>query len=116
MGASSQAHKNRQNYLNLDKISQNGVDFEVLKLREGASEELKMALAEKAYAEEARQQAKKQIELAEMEFANAKRLRQQAQAELERAQQLKEQAIKKISSTMSQIICQTCKQQFEASV
>lgn len=70
---------------------------------------------EKAYAEEARREAKRQIEIAEVEFANAKRIRQQAQAELEKSQLLKEQATKKISSTMLQITCQACKQQFHAS-
>lgn len=81
-------------------------------VREGTDEQLKMAMAEKAFAEEARQQAKRQIELAEMEFANAKRIRQQAQAEFEKAQNLKEQATKKISSTMLEITCHACKQLF----
>lgn len=79
-----------------------------------SSEELvKLAMAEKAYAEEARREAKRQIEIAEMEFANAKRIRQQAQAELEKAQLLREQATKRISSTILQITCQACKQQFQ---
>lgn len=73
-----------------------------------------MAMAEKAYAEEARQQGKRQIEMAEMELANAKRIRQQAQAELEKAQILKEQATKKMSSTMLEITCHACKQHFHA--
>lgn len=91
----------------------NGKTFETTRVvREGADEQLKMAMAEKAFAEEARQQAKRQIELAEMEFANAKRIRQQAQGEFEKAQILKEQATKKISSTMLEITCHACKQQF----
>ncbi|KAK9276003.1 hypothetical protein L1049_005534 [Liquidambar formosana] len=84
------------------------------RLRELASEQMKLAVAEKAYAEEARQQAKRQIEIAEMEFANARRIRQQALAELEKAQILKEQATRKISSTIMQITCHACKQQFQA--
>uniref|UniRef100_A0A5B7AEB7 Putative C2H2-like zinc finger protein n=1 Tax=Davidia involucrata TaxID=16924 RepID=A0A5B7AEB7_DAVIN len=84
------------------------------RLREGASEQLKLAMAEKAFAEEARQQAKKQIELAELEFANAKRIRQQAQAELEKAQILKEQATKNITSSILHITCHACKHQFQA--
>ncbi|XP_058183561.1 zinc finger protein SHOOT GRAVITROPISM 5 isoform X2 [Rhododendron vialii] len=88
--------------------------MEASRVKEGASEQLKLAMAEKAYAEEARRQAKKQIELAELEFANAKRIRQQAQAEVEKAQVLKEQASKKISSTILQITCHSCKQQFQA--
>uniref|UniRef100_A0A5B7ACV2 C2H2-type domain-containing protein n=1 Tax=Davidia involucrata TaxID=16924 RepID=A0A5B7ACV2_DAVIN len=88
--------------------------LEVSMLREGASEQLKLAMAEKAFAEEARQQAKKQIELAELEFANAKRIRQQAQAELEKAQILKEQATKNITSSILHITCHACKHQFQA--
>jgi hypothetical protein len=53
--------------------------------------------------------------MAELEFANAKRIRQQAQSELEKAQLLKEQATKKLSSTIMQVTCQVCKQQFHAS-
>ncbi|XP_028785052.1 zinc finger protein SHOOT GRAVITROPISM 5-like [Neltuma alba] len=69
-------------------------------------------MVEKAYAEEARKEAKRQMEAAEQEFANARRIRQQAQAELDKAFALKEQAIKQINSTMLQITCQACKQQF----
>lgn len=89
--------------------------LEAKKLKEFANEQLKLAMAEKAYAEEARQQAKRQIELAELEFANAKRIRQQAQSELEKAQALKEQATKKISATIMLVTCHACKHQFQAS-
>ncbi|KAL0441837.1 UNVERIFIED_CONTAM: protein indeterminate-domain 14 [Sesamum radiatum] len=82
-------------------------------LREQAQEQLRIAMAEKAYAEEARQQAKRQIELAEQEFANAKRIRQQAQAELEKAQALKEHATMQMNSTILQITCHSCKQKFQ---
>ncbi|KAJ0449221.1 putative chromatin regulator PHD family [Helianthus annuus] len=78
-------------------------------------ENMKMAMAEKEFAEEARQQAKRQIETAELEFANAKRIRKQAQAELERAKILREQATKKISATILEITCHSCKQRFQAS-
>uniref|UniRef100_A0A803N758 C2H2-type domain-containing protein n=1 Tax=Chenopodium quinoa TaxID=63459 RepID=A0A803N758_CHEQI len=84
-------------------------------LKEQASEQLKLAMAEKAYAEDARREAKRQIELAEKEFANAKRIRQQAQAELDKAQTLKDHAMKQISATLMQITCHACKQQFNAS-
>ncbi|GMH14086.1 hypothetical protein Nepgr_015927 [Nepenthes gracilis] len=79
-----------------------------------AEQLLKLAMAEKAYAEEARREAMLQIELAEWEFASAKKTRQQAQVELDKAQALKEQAVKKISSTLLQITCHACKQQFQA--
>ncbi|XP_042499935.1 zinc finger protein SHOOT GRAVITROPISM 5-like [Macadamia integrifolia] len=83
-------------------------------LKEQAREQLRLAMAEKAFAEEARLQAKRQIELAEQEFANAKRIRQQAQSELDKAQILKEQATKQINSSILHITCQACKQQFQA--
>lgn len=84
-------------------------------LKEQASEQMKLAMAEKAYAEEARREAKRQIELAEREFANAKRIRQQAQVELDKAHALKEHAMKQVSSTLLQITCHACKQQFHKS-
>ncbi|XP_057419643.1 zinc finger protein SHOOT GRAVITROPISM 5-like [Lotus japonicus] len=89
--------------------------FEVARLKEFAGEELKLAMAEKAYAEEARREAKRQIEIAEVEFENAKRIRKQAQAELGKAEDLRKQAMKKISSTVMEITCQACKQQFQNS-
>ncbi|XP_048429087.1 zinc finger protein SHOOT GRAVITROPISM 5-like [Pyrus x bretschneideri] len=89
-----------------------GPASDVARLKEFASEELKLAVAEKSYAEDARREAKRQIEMAEIEFANAKRIRQQAQAEVEKAQLLKEQATKRISSAILQITCQACKQHF----
>ncbi|XP_022736923.1 protein indeterminate-domain 16-like [Durio zibethinus] len=88
--------------------------FVASRLKEQAREQLRLAMAEKTYAEEARQQAKRQIELAEQEFAKAKRIRQQSHAELEKAKALKDCAIKQINSTILQITCHTCKQQFQA--
>lgn len=85
-----------------------------VRVREEAREQLRVAMAEKAYAEEARQQAKRQIEMAEQEFANAKRMRQQAQAELDKATALKQAAIKQINSTILEITCQACQKRFQA--
>lgn len=98
----------------LESSSNNNNNMEATRLlKQGANEQLRMAMAEKAFAEEARQETKRQMELAEMEFANAKRIRQQAQTELERAQLLKEQSTKKINETISEITCHTCKQKFQ---
>ncbi|TXG57005.1 hypothetical protein EZV62_018318 [Acer yangbiense] len=110
IGSSDRVEKNDESNKNAIETS-----LEAARVKEYASEQLKMAMAEKAYAEEARQQAKRQIEMAELEFGNAKRIRQQAQAEVEKAHLLKEQATKKISSTIMQITCQACKHQFQAS-
>uniref|UniRef100_A0A2P2NGQ5 Uncharacterized protein n=1 Tax=Rhizophora mucronata TaxID=61149 RepID=A0A2P2NGQ5_RHIMU len=81
---------------------------------EQAREQFRLAMAERTYAENARQQAKMQLELAEQEFANAKRIRQKALAELDRAQALKDHAIKQVNSTLLEITCLACKQQFQA--
>ncbi|GMJ09635.1 INDETERMINATE(ID)-DOMAIN 15, SHOOT GRAVITROPISM 5, ARABIDOPSIS THALIANA INDETERMINATE(ID)-DOMAIN 15 [Hibiscus trionum] len=88
------------------------LEEEAIRLKEFASEQLKLAMAEKAYAEKSRQEAKREVEMAEIEFASAKRIRQQARTEVERAQMLKDQSTKKISSTIMQITCQACKNQF----
>lgn len=74
--------------------------------------QLERAMTEKAYADEARREAKRQIEIAEVEFANANMIRQQAQAELEKARILKEEASRKMSSTIMEITCQTCRLHF----
>ncbi|GMH16113.1 hypothetical protein Nepgr_017954 [Nepenthes gracilis] len=81
---------------------------------EGREQLLGLAMAEKAYAEAARREAKVQIELAEREFASANKIRRQAQAELDKVHALKDQAIKKISSTLLQITCHACKQHCQA--
>jgi hypothetical protein len=106
-GEKNESNTNR----NSPKESNNNITS---RLKEEAREQLRLAMAEKAYAEEARQQAKRQIDIAEQEFANAKRIRQQAQAELDKAQALKDHAIKQVTSTILQITCHACKQQFQA--
>lgn len=83
------------------------------RLKELAQEQLRMAMMEKAYANEARQEAKRQLELAEQQFADAKRIRRQAIVELEKAQALKEHATEQVNSIMQQITCKSCKQKFQ---
>ncbi|KAE8724566.1 hypothetical protein F3Y22_tig00010263pilonHSYRG00101 [Hibiscus syriacus] len=85
-------------------------------VKEFASEQLKLAMAERAYAEKGRQEAKREMEMAEIEFASAKRIKQQARTELERAQMLKDQSTKKLKSTIMQITCQACKNKFLTSM
>lgn len=82
-------------------------------IKEEAREQLKAAMAEKSYAEEARRQAKRLMEMAEKEFAYAKRMRQQAQTELDKAQALKAHAVKQLNSTLLQLTCHSCKQKFQ---
>ncbi|KAI9085026.1 hypothetical protein K1719_033018 [Acacia pycnantha] len=127
-GSSSDHHEedNNNNYetdqthlkLSIGSCSNNNnnKNKNVLLLKECASEELKLAVAEKAYAEEARREAKREIEMAEIEFGKAKRIRKEAQEELEKAEALKKQAMMKMSSTLLQITCHACKQQFQSSI
>ncbi|XP_008798170.1 zinc finger protein SHOOT GRAVITROPISM 5-like [Phoenix dactylifera] len=79
-----------------------------------AQEQLRLAMTEKASADEARLQAKRQVELAEQEFANAKRIRQQALAELENACVVRDHAMKRINSMLVHITCHACRQHFRA--
>ncbi|KAK8655688.1 hypothetical protein V6N13_108260 [Hibiscus sabdariffa] len=119
IGSSDGGEKNEANKLGLDTFREKNsgeTALEATKLKEFASEQLKLAMAENTYAEKARLEAKKLIEMAELEFASAKRLRQQAQCELEKAQFLKHQATKKISATIIQITCQACKHQFQTPI
>ncbi|KAB2013917.1 hypothetical protein ES319_D09G188400v1 [Gossypium barbadense] len=88
--------------------------FVASRLKEEAVAQLRLAMAEKAYAEEARKQARRQVELAKHEFAKAKRIRQQAQAESAKAQALKNHAVKQINSTILQVTCHACKHRFQA--
>ncbi|KAL6517926.1 hypothetical protein OROMI_033627 [Orobanche minor] len=83
------------------------------KLKEEAHEQLMMAKAEKAYAEEARRQAKRYMEAAEQELADARGIRRKAQADLEEARTLQNEAVEKTNSTILQITCHACKHKFQ---
>ncbi|CAD5182669.1 unnamed protein product [Musa acuminata subsp. malaccensis] len=85
------------------------------RLKDETMEHIKLAMAEKALADEARRQARRQHELAEQEFENAKRIRRQAQLELDRAHAIRERAVQQVDSTTAlQITCYACKQQLRA--
>lgn len=57
--------------------------------------------------------ALKEREMAEREFAEAKRLRHQARIELSKAMAIREQSMTMINSTMMQVTCQACKNQYQ---
>ncbi|KAA8530701.1 hypothetical protein F0562_005365 [Nyssa sinensis] len=83
--------------------------MEVQRLKAEAREQLRMAMEEKALAEEKRRQANWQIELAKQELTDAKKIREQALVELSKVQVLKECTTKQINSNTLQITCNTCK-------
>ncbi|CAO2211190.1 unnamed protein product [Urochloa humidicola] len=84
------------------------------RLREEAREQLRLAVAEKAAADEARAQARRQAELAEQELASARRVRQQAQAELGRAHALRDHAVRQVDAALLQVTCCSCRCKFRA--
>ncbi|XP_052164162.1 zinc finger protein SHOOT GRAVITROPISM 5-like [Oryza glaberrima] len=84
------------------------------RLKEAAHEQLRLAMAEKAAADEARAQAKRQAELADQELATARRMRHQAQVELSRAHALRDHAIRQVDATQLQITCYSCRHKFRA--
>ncbi|KAJ1268795.1 hypothetical protein BS78_07G161300 [Paspalum vaginatum] len=84
------------------------------RLKEEAREQLRLAVAEKAAAEEARAQARRQAEVAEQELASARRMRQQAQAELRRAHALRDHAVRQVDATLLQVTCYSCRCRFRA--
>jgi hypothetical protein len=84
------------------------------RLKDEAREQLRLAMAEKAAADEARAQARRQAELAEQELASARRVRQQAQAELGRAHALRDHAVRQVDATLLQVTCYSCRCKFRA--
>lgn len=84
------------------------------RLKEEAREQLRLAMAERAAAEDARAQARRQAELAEHELASARRMRQQAQAELGRAHALRDHAVRQVDATLLQVTCYACRGKFRA--
>ncbi|CAI9754044.1 unnamed protein product [Fraxinus pennsylvanica] len=118
IGSSEISEKNEMDNTNLSRFSprKSGTSEKLARVKRHTQEQLRLVMAEKTFAEEARIQAKRQCELAEREFVNAKRIRQQARSELEEAQALKEHAIMKINSTILQLTCHSCKQKFQKGI
>uniref|UniRef100_A0ACD5Y145 Uncharacterized protein n=1 Tax=Avena sativa TaxID=4498 RepID=A0ACD5Y145_AVESA len=83
-------------------------------LREESREQLRLAAAERASADEARAQARRQAELAEQELAAARRVREQAQLELSRAHAVRDHAVRQIDATLMEITCYGCRHKFRA--
>ncbi|XP_044502146.1 zinc finger protein SHOOT GRAVITROPISM 5-like isoform X2 [Mangifera indica] len=86
----------------------NCVDVESLKWQ--AAEQIRLAAAEKAYAESVRELTKREMELAQSEFARARQMWERAREEVEKAERMKERATKQIDSTCMEITCHSCRQ------
>ncbi|KAL6645993.1 hypothetical protein ACP70R_017601 [Stipagrostis hirtigluma subsp. patula] len=85
-----------------------------VRLKEEAREQMRLAMEEKAAADEARAQARRQAELAEQELASARRVRHQAQVELSRAHALRDHAVRQVDATLLQVTCYSCRHVFRA--
>ncbi|KAL3527418.1 hypothetical protein ACH5RR_012074 [Cinchona calisaya] len=83
-----------------------------VRLRDEAFELSRVAMEEKALAEEKRHQAKCLIEMAKQEMMKARKIREQAFAEFNATQMLKDCATRHINSNFVQITCKACRKDF----
>lgn len=77
-----------------------------------ATEQIRVAAMEKAYAERVRELTRREMEMAQSEFARARHMWERAREEVERAERIKERATRRIDSTCMEITCQSCRQRF----
>ncbi|KAL8097865.1 hypothetical protein AgCh_030833 [Apium graveolens] len=83
---------------------------ETLKLQ--ASEQIRLAALEKAYAERVRELTRREMELAQSEFSRARQMWERAREEVDKAEKLKERATRMIDPTCMEVTCQACRQKF----
>ncbi|XP_058103177.1 protein indeterminate-domain 16 [Magnolia sinica] len=81
-------------------------------LKRHATEQIRLAAVEKAYAERVRELTRREMEMAESEFARARHVWERAREEVEKAERLKEKAVRRIDPTCMEITCQGCRQRF----
>ncbi|KAK3043249.1 hypothetical protein RJ639_002492 [Escallonia herrerae] len=77
-----------------------------------ASEQIRLAAMEKAYAERVRELTRREMELAQTEFSSARLMWERAREEVEKADKMKERATRRIDSSCMEITCQGCRQKF----
>ncbi|KAK1281517.1 hypothetical protein QJS10_CPB22g00637 [Acorus calamus] len=81
-------------------------------LRRQASEQMRLAEAEKAYAGRVRELAKREAAAAEAEFEKARAVWEAAREAAERVEWVKEKASRRTSSACIEITCHACRQRF----
>ncbi|KAI4374610.1 hypothetical protein MLD38_012589 [Melastoma candidum] len=79
-----------------------------------ASEQVRMASIERAYAERLRDLTRREVELAQEEFARARHLWERTRAEAERAKRIRDRANHQVGSPCVEITCQSCGRQFQS--
>ncbi|KAM7471523.1 hypothetical protein LguiA_009706 [Lonicera macranthoides] len=77
-----------------------------------ATEQIRLAAMEKAYAERVREMSRREMELAQSEFSRARHMWERAREEVEKAEKMKERASRRIDSACMEITCQSCRQKF----
>lgn len=83
-------------------------------LKQHAAEQIRLAAAEKAYAERVRELTRRELELAEKEFARARMIWERAREEVEKVERMKVAATRrKIGPNCIEITCQACMQGFQ---
>ncbi|KAK3021309.1 hypothetical protein RJ639_046880 [Escallonia herrerae] len=71
-----------------------------------ASEQIRLAAMEKAYAERVRELTRREMELAQTEFSSARLMWERAREEVEKADKMNERATRRIDSSCMEITCQ----------
>ncbi|KAL5725623.1 hypothetical protein ACHQM5_008748 [Ranunculus cassubicifolius] len=84
----------------------------VKSLKWEAEQQIRLATAEKTYADQVREMARREMELAQSELVRARMIWEQAKQEMEKVDRMKEIASRKIDSKHMEITCQTCWQRF----
>ncbi|KAL1812386.1 hypothetical protein ACET3Z_022451 [Daucus carota] len=79
-----------------------------------ASEQIRLAALEKAYAERVRELTRREMELAQSEFSRARQMWERAREEVDKAEKLKERATRRIDPTCMEVTCQACRQKFRS--
>ncbi|CAA7396258.1 unnamed protein product [Spirodela intermedia] len=87
-----------------------GRTIQALKLH--AAKQIRLAAAEKAYAERVRELTRREMEMAEKEFARARLLWERAREEVDKVEKMKEMATRMVGSTCTEVTCQACRQRF----
>ncbi|GAB4860436.1 hypothetical protein Ancab_035595 [Ancistrocladus abbreviatus] len=81
-------------------------------LKGQASEQIRLAALEKAYAERVRELTRREMELAQAEFARARLMWERAKEEVAKAEKMKENATRQTDSSCLEITCHSCRQRF----
>nr|CAD1820211.1 unnamed protein product [Ananas comosus var. bracteatus] len=81
-------------------------------LRQQTAEQIRLASAEKAYAERVRELTRRELELAEKEFARARAVWERAREEVERVERMKEMSTRRVGPACLEITCHSCRQRF----